>query len=292
MHTSGDTEPSPGYAVHAPPPPLVGLVDFFWSLRDAPSHSRECVIPSGTLELVINLHEDEFRIHRPSSLGGQGARFRGAIASGAYQRAFVVETRAHASIIGVHFESGGAASVLGVPAGELANQHVELEALWGRRAVALREQLCAAASSAERFRILEQALIERLARASSVRSLRSAQRDVAFALRRLGEPGVGVGDVAKQLQLSHRRFIERFTDQVGMTPKRYSRVLRFQRALALVTGRETPPWTQIASECGYFDQAHLCHDWTEFTGFSPEEFVRLRSVPVKDNHVPVPEPTG
>jgi AraC-like DNA-binding protein len=287
MRPSDTGESSPGYSEHRPPPALDGLVDYFWSLRDAPAHSRERVIPSGTLEMVINLHEDEFRIERPASTGTEGVRFRGAIASGAYERAFVVETRAHASIIGVHFKPGGAASILGVPAGDLMSQHVELEALWGRGAVTLRERLCAAMHTAQRFRILEQALVDRVSRCSNVQSLRG---EVGVALARLGEPGVEVGDLARLVQLSHRRLLQLFTEQVGMTPKRYSRVLRFQRALRLATTREAPVWTRVAHECGYFDQAHLCHDFAEFTGFSPADLLVLRNVRVKDNHVALPEP--
>jgi AraC-like DNA-binding protein len=275
----------PSYSVHPPPPPLAGRVDYFWSLTDAPSHSRERVIPSGTIEIVFNLDEDEFQIHRPRGGGEECARFRGAIVSGAYRRAFGVETRAHASIVGVHFKPGGAASVLGVPAGELADAHVELEALWGRRAVELRERLCAAADPAQRFRILEQALTGTRSPSPDMRG------EVAFALGRLGAPGVAVGDVARHVQLSHRRFIELFTERVGMTPKRYSRVRRFQRGLDLVKGGRAPEWSQVALDCGYFDQAHLCRDWVEFTGLSPAEFLRLRSVPVKENHVALPEPT-
>lgn len=273
----------PNYAVHAPPPSLAGLVDYFWALTDAPSHSRERVIPSGTIEIVFNLHEDEFRIQRPRAGGEECARFRGAITSGAYSRAFGVETRAHASIVGVHLKAGGAAGVLGVPAGELADTHVELEALWGRRAVELRERLCAAADAAQRFRILEQALIGRLSPPLDMRE------EVAFALGRLGAPGVQIGEVARHVQLSHRRFIELFTERVGMTPKRYARVRRFQAALGRMSGDGAQEWARVALDCGYFDQAHLCRDWTEFTELSPAEFLRLRSVPVKENHVALPE---
>ena len=95
---------------------------------------------------------------------------------------------------------------------------------------------------------------------------RDMRGEVAFALGRLGAPGVEVGDVARQVQLSHRRFIELFTERVGMTPKRYARVRRFQRALGLVNGHGAPAWAQVALDCGYFDQAHLCRDWAEFTG--------------------------
>lgn len=273
----------PSYAVHPPPPPLAGRVDYLWSLTDAPPHSSERVIPSGTIEIVFNLHEDEFRIRRPGSGGEESARFRGAIVSGPYRRAFGVETRAHASIVGVHFKPGGASGVLGVPAGSLADTHVELEALWGRRAAALRERLAAAADAAQRFRILGQALVGALSPSQRPRG------EVAFALGRLGAPGVEVGAVARDVQLSHRRFIELFTERVGMTPKRYARVRRFQRALGRLNGEGAPEWARVALDCGYFDQAHLCRDWAEFTGLSPAEFVRLRRVPVKENHVALPE---
>ena len=76
-----------------------------------------------------------------------------------------------------------------------------------------------------------------------------------------------------------------------MTPKRYAKVRRFQRALDRLNGDAAPAWAQVALECGYFDQAHLCRDWAELTGLSPAEFLRLRSVPVKENHVALPEQT-
>lgn len=283
MRASSNSQAGLDYRVHRPAPPLDGLVDYLWSLRDVPSHTLECIIPSGTFEIVLNLYEDEFRIHKPNSGSVESARFRGAIASGAYRSAFVAETRAHASIMGVHFKPGGAAAVLGVSGGELADAHVELEALWGRRAESLRDRLCAEPDPDERLRILERALFDSLARASTIRP------EIHVALARLSDSDPEVRDVAKELQLSHRRFIELFTEQVGMTPKRYSRVVRFQRALTRVAGVEAPAWTEVALECGYFDQSHLCHDWLEFTGFSPVDFLRLRSVRVKENHVAVPE---
>jgi len=273
------------YCVHPAPPPLAALVDHFWSLSDAPSHAKERIIPSGTIELVINLQHDEIRVFKRATTEEECIRLAGAVVSGAYSGAFVIDTHAHAAIVGVHFKPGGAATVLGVPAGALANAHVELEALWGRRAIELRERLCAAADSAQRFRILEQALVGLLPRALNVRG------EVDMALGRLGAPGVEVAAVAKEVQLSHRRFIELFTEQVGMTPKRYSRVRRFQHALALATSRGSPAWAEVALACGYYDQAHLCRDWIELTGSSPMEFLRLRSVRVKDNHVAVPEPS-
>ena len=178
--------------------PLRPWVNKLWALRDSPDHTRERILPSGTLELVINLHDDELRIYHGDDPAPQ--RLAGAVVSGAYDRAFGIDTREHASVIGVHFEPAGASAVLGVPAGELQSAHVELEALWGPRARRLRERLCLAASPDERFDRLEAELRARLTPPSE-------PGPIAFALERL-QGGQLVASVAAELGISHRRFIQ------------------------------------------------------------------------------------
>lgn len=75
------------YARSRPDPPLDDFVDRFWICHDAPAHSREQILPTGTLELVINLHADEFRVYDPVH-PDRYRMFRGAMASGAYGREF------------------------------------------------------------------------------------------------------------------------------------------------------------------------------------------------------------
>jgi hypothetical protein len=105
------------YLTHQPAPPLADYVEYIWLLRDAPAHRREQIIASGTMELVINLHEDEFRIYR-SATDERCARYGGAIVSGAYGGAgFVTDTLQHACVLGVHFRPGGAFPFLDVPGG-------------------------------------------------------------------------------------------------------------------------------------------------------------------------------
>ncbi|HZJ66823.1 MAG TPA: helix-turn-helix transcriptional regulator [Kofleriaceae bacterium] len=263
------------YLAHIPGPPLVGFVECMWSLGDAPVHATERIVPSGTLELVINLHEDEIRIYDPDT--GAARRFSGAVVSGAYRRFFVIDTREHASLVGVHFRPGGAGPFLGVPPGALVDQHVDLETLWHGSAVELRDRLCETACQASRFAIIEQALLRRLV------LHRGGHPVVPLALAQLERPGTGIGDLATSLHLSQRRFIEVFTAEVGMTPKRLARVLRFQRALAHAR-LGTPDWARLAAACGYFDQSHLIHDFRELTGMSPVSVMRA-SAGVKDHHV-------
>ncbi len=263
-----------------PAPPLDAWIDRLWWLGDAPPHARERILPSGTLELVINLHEDEIRIY-DAARSERCTRYSGAVVSGAFGAPFVVDTREHRSIMGVHFRPGGAFPFLRLPLGELAGAHVDLEALWGPEARRLRERLGETEAPDERFRRLEEALRDRLAR-------HPGRRDaVAFALGRLGRAAGGVEDIVACTRLSHRRFIEIFEAEVGLTPKLFARVLRFQRALALAGRAAAPSWTDIAHACGYFDQSHLIRDFGAFSGLTPTQYLEQRSERVKENHVPL-----
>ncbi len=266
------------YVTHQPSEPLAGFVEYLWWLSDEPAHAQERIVPSGTQELVINLHADEFEI-RAAGAGTQ--RFSGAMVSGAYGRYFVVDTRAHVSLLGVHFKPGGAGAMLGVPPGELADQHVDLGELWGPASRELCDRLRDAATAPLRFQILELELLTRLAR--SLRS-QSTHPAVAVALRRLAREPCRVAAVARELGFTGRRFIQLFTAEVGMTPKLFARVQRFQSALtrARTTSVE---WSELALQAGYCDQSHLIRDFVSFSGFPPAELLRHARPGMKEHHL-------
>lgn len=252
-------------------------------------HSRERILPSGTIELVINLHDDELRIY--DAAGNDSCkRFSGALVSGTYGRTFITDTAEERSVMGVHFKPGGAFPFLGIAPDELVDAHVDLEMLWGRSARDLRERLCVAATPAERLDILEQTLSAHLFRPLEHHAaVATALDEFRSPLRRLTVRGM-----AKEVGLSQRRFIRAFAAEVGLTPKLFGRVQRFQKAISLVSvSSATPDWAQVALNCGYFDQSHLIRDFVEFSGFTPGEyFGQLRhldhhKVQRKRNHVPL-----
>jgi AraC-like DNA-binding protein len=260
------------YVARPPTPQLAGLVEYVWASQGAPAHAQERVVPTGTLELCISLVDGQGRLH--GTAGGDRS-FSGAFVAGAYRRPFSFDTREEASVVGVHLRPGCAGVILGVPPGELTDRHVDLEALWGRRARELRERLCAARTTPQRFAILEAELVSRL-------DPRHVHPAVAYALDGLARPQVRVGDIAKGAALSQRRLIELFTATVGLTPKRFGRILRFHRAAALAR-RAALEWTRVAHECGYYDQAHLIRDFRELAEVTPSDLMRASAHP-KEHH--------
>jgi AraC-like DNA-binding protein len=266
------------YATCLPRPPLAGLVERLWSLSDAPSHARERVVPEGTFELVVNLAEDEIRVYEATD----ASRFRrhaGAVVSGAFSEFFVIDTREHASIVGVHFRPGGAFPFFGVPLGGLAGRHVDLESLWGRSARMLREALCAAPTAADRFRILQDALVQRLDEHVRRHPM------IPAVLAQLDRGGASVGEVVEACGLSHRRLVDVFRNEVGMTPKLYARIRRFEHAVARARRSPRTGWAELALERGYFDQSHLIADFVAFSGFTPRELLLRSNEQLKDGHL-------
>jgi AraC-like DNA-binding protein len=257
-------------SIAPPPPPLAEFIERFWYSSDAPPHQKVRIVPNGTMVLVFNLDEDELGIYDTDQPGSYKS-FSGAFFSGAYAWPLFVDTREH--VVGVHFKPGGAFRFLGIPASELTDTHVDLEVLWGRSAQDFREQLCAAGNPAKRFRVLEEALVARLE--NTLEEHRAVRAALDIFGRDAGE--ARTRDLAAHLGLSQRHFIKVFSNQVGITPKQFGRVQRFQRAVDLTRSSSNPDWADIAAACGYFDQSHLIHDFQTFSGLSPTEFHRQRS---------------
>jgi AraC-like DNA-binding protein len=255
---------SSGYYI--PGPPLSDYVDVVWIYeRYAQPHAQQRLLPTGGMDLVIGLDED----------GRMGSGV-----SGVRSEFALLDTSRPFSAIGVHFKPGGGFPFFAPPAGELQDLGVRLDALWGAFATDLRDQLLEADSFNSRFRILERALLEK----SSGRLRRNPA--VCYALNEFGRTSHArsVAEVTDCVGLSARRFIELFRNQVGLTPKVFCRIRRFQKVLRTVEKQRDVDWTNVALSCGYFDQAHFIHDFRAFSGINPSTYLRQRT---SRNHVSV-----
>ncbi len=264
---------------YKPNPPLSKFVDNLWlSKSHDVAHNTERILPTGTLELVINLRQNELRFYDPER-PETCSRFSGAIVSGAHGRGFAPDTAEEAFVIGVHFKPGGAFPFLGLPAGDLADTHVDLETLWGPLAGRLRERLCEARTPAERFQLLQEALLSRLCHGVEQHYAVSA----ALEMFSKNQAGPTVREAAKYLGLSQRRFIQVFKAEVGITPKLFSRIQRFQQTRTFIQQNPSPNWASLALDLGYFDQSHFIREFLEFSGLSPTDYLNRHKSLIEHN---------
>ena len=268
---------------HVPGPPLSDFVALLWMYEGYHQpHEKERLLPDGSMELVINLNEDMTRVYDPHHTE-RFQTLRGPVVVGAHSEFFVIDTAEQHTVAGIHFKPGGAFPFLDLPASELQNTLVSLEDLWGTPAGQLRERLLEAATPPAKLRVLEQVLLARAAQ--------RLQRHpaVAFALHEFyGLPHTRtIADVTAQIGLSAKRFIQVFSGEVGLTPKLFCRVRRFQRVLRRIGNGRAVEWAAVAADCGYFDQAHFIHDFRAFSGINPSTYIvhcteHLNHVPLID----------
>jgi len=255
---------------YIPRAPLSQFVQDFWLYENYQgAREHELILPSGTFEMVFNLQDDELRIYRPSD-PQRCRRFPGAVVSGPYTGPFMSDAAEETSLLGVHFRPGGAIGVLGLPAAEFRDAHVDLRTLWGPPSSELRERLCELKEPTSKFRLLEAALLQRLA---TYRGGHSAVRTALDVVRR-SDGRARTRDIARAVGLSQRRLITLFSNEVGQTPKMFGRIRRFQHAIARSRRTTAIDWAQLAAECGYFDQSHLIRDFAEFASVSPDAYRR------------------
>ena len=264
---------------YKPKPPLSKFVDNLWLYEGYdPERKTERILPTGTFELVINLRQNELRFYdaeRPEN----SSHLSGAIVSGASGRGFTPDTAEETFIIGVHFKPGGAFPFLGLPAGDFADTHVDLETLWGPPAGRLRERLCEARTSAVRFQLLEEALVSRLCHGVEQHYAVSAALDMFGK----NQAGPRVREAANYLGLSQRRFIQVFKAEVGMTPKLFSRIQRFQQTRTFIQHNPSINWADLAVDLGYFDQSHFIREFLEFSGLSPTDYINRHKRLIEPN---------
>jgi AraC-like DNA-binding protein len=276
---------------HIPAAPLDRFIDNFWYYQGyASPHLKERILQDGTFKTVFNLQHDEFRIYDPWQ-PTHHRRYSGAIVSRPSAVPFVTDAADEACVLGVNFKIGGALPFLGYIANRPGASHVDLADVWGRQAIELHERLSGQSTPEARFRLLERSLLRQLSRG------RQHDPAVTIGVHALGSAGRAsrTREVARHVGLSQRRLITIFTHEIGMTPKLFSRVRRFQHALVLIRRSAVPNWPRLAVECGYFDQSHMIRDFLAFSGFSPSEYFGCqrafaeRGLRIKHNHLPLVE---
>ncbi|MDQ2803030.1 MAG: helix-turn-helix domain-containing protein [Pseudomonadota bacterium] len=230
--------------------------------------ARRRELPSGLATLVFNLGQ-ELRVEHPVGVrtaypGGTG------FYTGPSSTYAVTETDRAQAGAQIMLTPLGARRLLGLPLAEVSDQMIDPIDLFGGAAREVIERLQGANSHSRRLAILEQEVERRLAAATEVAG------DLAWATQRLQATSgrIGVGALAAELGCSRKHLTVRFRRELGVSPKRLARVLRFARATRLLGRDRIASWAKLADICGYADQAHLTREFREFAGSPPTAFLR------------------
>ncbi len=265
-----------------PKPVLRAFVKTLWASDQTgetlpPIADRERVLPTGMMHLVFRLADHP--LHLYEGIDDTRGRTVGlAIVGGACATSYMKNVSRPVRTVGAQLYPGVAQLLFGVPADKLSGVHTPLGDLWGSSADKARQRLADAGSLDGGLDVLESILVGRL---PTVRGLHPV---VAHALERFSETDL-VRDVVSETGYSHRRFIQLFLRAVGLKPKVFCRIIRFQRMLERLDRSPSSSWAGLALNSGYSDQAHFNREFREFAGVSPSQY--RDAAPAFPNHVPV-----
>ena len=247
------------------------------NLPQSESVIRERVLPTGNMHLVFRLSPQPLRLFSKID-DSEGYTMSRAVVGGARSTFYVRDISGPVCSVGAELYPGASQLLFGVPADELAGRHTVLSDLWGRTAESIRDRLAEARDGEQQLQLFESLLIARLPQVHGIHPA------VAQALQRFTTSS-NVRAVVKHSGYSHRRFIAVFQQAVGLTPKRYCRVLRFQNILECLAANKTSSFVDLALAAGYSDQAHFTREFQEFTGVTPTEYRQVS--PLSAHHLPV-----
>jgi AraC-like DNA-binding protein len=259
------------YVGRVPAPPLDRFVDDIYCLSGTPSHRRMNIPPMPSAHLFINLGEPARLSDSDPSV--PSVVFADGWFMGVWTRRFFIEYPARVRLVGVHFKPWGISPFVDMPASELRNRWVLVDAVWRRSLDRIRNQVGEMTSAAEALRVVEAELRSRLAEAPS-RGLNLVQH-IGGCLE-TSHGAVPVGALTEVAGVSGNHLATQFKSHVGVTPKRLARIYRFAQLILSVDTLRPVDWSELALMAGYFDQAHFGKEFKDFTGHTPTEYLALR----------------
>jgi AraC-like DNA-binding protein len=171
----------------------------------------------------------------------------------------------------VQFRPAGFCKRFCTPMNEFADQAYDARSVIGPALAELEQRLADASSFEERTCVAGDFLRQRLNEIGRPDGVPSSP--TVFVER----GAISVGDAAAKAGLSVRQFERRFCRRVGVAPKLYARIVRFNAALAAEASTTRRQWTDIADAFGYYDQMHMIRYFEDFAGESPMAFMRRLS---------------
>lgn len=236
---------------------LAPLVECFWASENSPAATALTrVVPDGCIDII-------FTCEATPQTDTCQLRLVGPMTA-----PFIFSADNPTTNLGVRFRPGGAPSLLGIASRELQDRHPTLREAWGNPAKAVLDRLAETPSLGTRLDLLQDFLLRRLDSAAGIDPTLHA------LIRRIeteDEPGP-VEWMARSHGYGPRRLRRAFDRWVGLSPKQFSRIMRFQRLLARLRADGSGNLARQALECGYYDQPHMNRDFKRLAGVSPREF--------------------
>jgi AraC-like DNA-binding protein len=246
------------------------------------AHTVDRLLPNGETEILIDFHDTPQYIYDNNTLKEIQA-CNHVWAAGVRTEPITIPAGSMASMMVVSFKKGMSYPFYPFPVSEVADHVLDSDLIWGDEFALVREQMLETDGIDRRFALMENFLLDKFA------SRLVVDECVSFAVSEMSRnpDRLNIARMNAKIGYSQKHFISMFKRRVGLTPKAYLKIMRFQKAIRTIESipGSSIDWAAISYDCGFYDQSHFINDFRVFSGFTPEEYLTKKSDYL--NYVPV-----
>ena len=267
--------------LYIPSYPLNQFIEsFFYYTGFSPEHAVDRFLPDGNVQLIFDLTDYPKFIYDNDTLKEIQA-CRNVWFSGFRTEPITIPSGKESEMLIVNFHRGKAFPFLNEPMHGLTNYVVDAELVLRHDMLNLREQLKETLTVARKFWKLEDNLLKHY------RANLQENPFVNYVITKIvTTPEIcSLKEISSKVGYSQKHLIKIFKDHVGVTPKDFLKVIRFQKAVEEIERHNTINWAALAFDCGFYDQSHFIADFKTFSGFTPAEYSKRRGEHL--NYIPM-----
>lgn len=249
---------------------LQPFIKYYWTLENNKKSYNigpQRIFPTGFIEVIFYYGDPYFKISKnnfkelqpKSQINGHTTGYYDVLPAG---RIGLLSAVLHPNAARLFFD---------LPITELTNQSVNITDLKGDEINALEEKLQSATNNKERVRTVEKYFFKQLIEKKlyDFKKINNCINKI-----NLKKGIISIQELANESFLSQKQFNRKFSEFVGLNPKQFLRIIRFQHAIFSYQNDSSVNFTELAYACGYYDQPHFIHEFKAFTGFTPTELFK------------------
>lgn len=246
----------------------------------SPDYEKERLLPDGCQTLIIDLTETPKRIFDNIDLTDKQV-CKHYWFSGSRNELLTIDAGGiNSSMMVINFTFTGAYQFIHHPLEQMKSQVIAADVFFKSQIHSLRDQLLNIQDVQSKFSVAEHFLKKRLLDQSPPEAIVNISKLIAI------NPQIGTLKwISDNSGYSQKHFISLFKKYVGLTPKAFQKVMRFQKAIHDLETMQSINWTRLALDCGYFDQAHFINEFKAFSGFNPKQYLTEKGSEL--NYIPM-----
>lgn len=246
-----------------------------------PDHSIERVVPTGHIFILFELDGYVRNTYNNQTLQPI-AEYSKVWLSGAHRDHISISVHDDSQMLVVQFKPYGSHPFTHVSTETLNERVMPVQEVMGEGLLHLRDEMMETQNTDDKFSLIEQWLLDRF---DQSRQAPVELREFIAELQ--AQPIIKLHDLVESYSSTQKNLISQFRKYVGLTPKAYQRILRFNDLLLKIKQQETFSWAEVAYECGYSDQSHFIREFQNFSGMNPDEFAKLGLNLLEPNFFPL-----